>query len=148
MNKEKRKKKLEKKVRILEERLEKTKLDALADSEKEAALESETESALNKILESEPNSALKTESDTILEVASDSNLDENLDSETASDANNTENTEIETEISDAPNYDIVLNVKPQKVSQIKSQIIDGKKCIIIPIDDDEQAKVNGVNALL
>ncbi|MZK52893.1 DUF4317 domain-containing protein [Clostridium beijerinckii] len=144
----KKEEKLEKKVRILEERLEKTKLDALADSEKEAALESETESALNKILESEPNSALKTESDTILEVASDSNLDENLDSETASDENNTENSEIETEVSDAPNYDIVLNVKPQKVSQIKSQIIDGKKCIIIPIDDDEQAKVNGVNALL
>jgi hypothetical protein len=39
-------------------------------------------------------------------------------------------------------------VKPQKVSQIKSQIIDGKKCIVIPLEDNEQANVNGVNALL
>ena len=45
-------------------------------------------------------------------------------------------------------YDIVLKVKPQKVPQIKSQIIDGQKCIIIPIDDNEQANVNGVDTLL
>ena len=37
---------------------------------------------------------------------------------------------------------------PQKVSQITSQMIDGKKCLIIPMDDDEQAKVNGVNTTL
>lgn len=46
------------------------------------------------------------------------------------------------------NYDIVLKVKPQKVSQIKSQIIDGQKYIVIPIDDNEQANVNGVDTLL
>lgn len=45
-------------------------------------------------------------------------------------------------------YDIVLKVKPQKVPQIKSQIIDGQKCIIIPIDDNEQANVNGVDTSL
>ena len=44
--------------------------------------------------------------------------------------------------------DIVLKVKPQKVPKIKSQIIDGQKCIIIPIDDNEQANVNGVDTLL
>ncbi|WP_026889492.1 DUF4317 domain-containing protein [Clostridium beijerinckii] len=152
----KKEEKLEKKVRILEERLEKTKSDALLDSEKEAALESETESALNKILDAdtrinlelESNSALKTESDAALEVEADSNLEESFDSESESETNNTTDSEIEPEVSTTPNYDIVLHVKPQKVSQIKSQIIDGKKCIIIPIDDDEQAKVNGVNALL
>lgn len=42
------------------------------------------------------------------------------------------------------NYDVVLQVKPEKVNQIKSQIIDGKKCIIIPLDENEQANVNGV----
>lgn len=46
------------------------------------------------------------------------------------------------------NYDIVLKVKPQKVSQIKSQIINGQKCIVIPVEENEQANVNGVNTLL
>lgn len=45
-------------------------------------------------------------------------------------------------------YDIILQVKPEKVSQIKSQIIDGQKCIIIPVDEDEQATVNGVDDLI
>lgn len=44
-------------------------------------------------------------------------------------------------------YDIVVNVKPQKLSQIKSEVIDGKRCLIIPVDEDEQATVNGVDAL-
>jgi hypothetical protein len=42
------------------------------------------------------------------------------------------------------NYDVVLRVKDEKMSQIKSQMIDGKKCIIIPMDDNEHANVNGV----
>lgn len=46
------------------------------------------------------------------------------------------------------NYDIVLKVNPQKVSQIKSQIIDGKKYLVIPMDDDEQANVNGIETQL
>ncbi|MBE6052223.1 MAG: DUF4317 domain-containing protein [Clostridium sp.] len=46
------------------------------------------------------------------------------------------------------NYDVVVKVKPEKVAQIKSQIIDGKKCIIIPMDEDEQANVNGTDTVL
>lgn len=42
------------------------------------------------------------------------------------------------------NYDVVLHVKPQKVNQISSQMIDGKKCIVIPVEENEQIKVNGV----
>lgn len=42
------------------------------------------------------------------------------------------------------NYDVVLRVNPEKMNQIKSQIIDGKKCIIIPMDENEHANVNGV----
>lgn len=42
-------------------------------------------------------------------------------------------------------YDVILRVKPQKVDQIKSQIIDGKKCLVIPMEEDEHANVNGVN---
>lgn len=42
-------------------------------------------------------------------------------------------------------YDVILRVKPQKVDQIRSQIIDGKKCLVIPMEEDEHANVNGVN---
>lgn len=40
-------------------------------------------------------------------------------------------------------YEVILKVKPEKKAQITSQIIDGKKCIIIPMDENEQVKVNG-----
>lgn len=40
-------------------------------------------------------------------------------------------------------YDVVLRVRPQKVTQIKSEIIDGQKCLVIPLDEDESANVNG-----
>lgn len=45
-------------------------------------------------------------------------------------------------------YDVVLHVKPEKLPQIKSQIIDGQKCIIIPINEDENATVNGNDDLI
>lgn len=41
-------------------------------------------------------------------------------------------------------YDVVLHVKPEKASQIKSQIIDGQKCLIIPMDSNENVNVNGI----
>ena len=47
-----------------------------------------------------------------------------------------------------PEYAVILQVKPEKVPQIKSEIIDGQKCIIIPINENEQAKVNGVDDLI
>ncbi|MDD5934166.1 MAG: DUF4317 domain-containing protein [Clostridiales bacterium] len=47
-----------------------------------------------------------------------------------------------------PNFDVILRVKPEKVSQISSQMIDGKKCIVIPLDEDEQANVNGIDTIL
>jgi len=42
-------------------------------------------------------------------------------------------------------YDVILRVKPEKVPQIKSQMIDGQKCLIIPMDENEHAAVNGIN---
>lgn len=51
-------------------------------------------------------------------------------------------------INDAPfaneNFDVILRVKPQKMNQITSQVIDGKKCIVIPLEDDELADVKTV----
>ena len=42
-------------------------------------------------------------------------------------------------------YDVVLRVKPEKVSQIKSEVINGQKYLVIPMAEDEHANVNGVN---
>lgn len=47
-----------------------------------------------------------------------------------------------------PEYDVVLQVKPEKIPQIKSQIIDGQKYIVIPIDENEQTTVNGLDDLI
>jgi len=49
---------------------------------------------------------------------------------------------------DAPDYDVILQVKPEKIPQIKSQIIDGQKCIVIPINENEQTAVNGLDHLI
>ena len=45
-------------------------------------------------------------------------------------------------------YDVILSVKPEKVDQIHSQVIDGRKCLVIPMDEDEHAAVNGVNTTI
>lgn len=47
-----------------------------------------------------------------------------------------------------PHYDVILQVKPEKIPQIKSQIIDGQKCIVIPIYENEQTTVNGLDDLI
>ncbi|BCN29318.1 DUF4317 domain-containing protein [Anaeromicropila herbilytica] len=39
------------------------------------------------------------------------------------------------------NFDVILKVKPKKMQQITSQVIDGKNCLVIPLDEDEQANV-------
>ena len=41
-------------------------------------------------------------------------------------------------------YDVVLHVKPEKAVKIKSQIIDGQKYLVIPMDDNENVNVNGI----
>ena len=42
-------------------------------------------------------------------------------------------------------YDVVLRAKPEKASQIKAQMVEGKRCLIIPLDEDEFINVNGVD---
>ncbi len=80
-----------------------------------------TESNLNT---EDNDSSLENTSNEVLEINQDKNSDQNA------------------------NYDVILEVKPEKVSQIKSQIIDGQKCIVIPISENEQAKVNGKDDLI
>jgi len=45
-------------------------------------------------------------------------------------------------------YDVVLHVKPEKLHTIKTEHFNGQRCIIVPIDDDEQATINGIENLL
>ena len=40
--------------------------------------------------------------------------------------------EIDNYIAETKTYDVVLRVKPEKASQIKSQVINGQKCLVIP----------------
>ena len=40
-------------------------------------------------------------------------------------------------------YDVVLHVNPEKLSKIKTELINGQRCILVPINEDEQAKING-----
>jgi hypothetical protein len=39
-------------------------------------------------------------------------------------------------------FDIVLKVKPEKIDEIKTQIIDGQEYIIIPVSENEKTKIN------
>jgi hypothetical protein len=126
----KKEEKLEKKVKFLEERLEETKQSSQLVSEKEESIQKE--------------SSLESSGDTILEAKTDIKLEDDSDRTFEQNSNH----ELAVEEESNSDYDIILQVKPQKVAQIKSQIIDGKKCIVIPIDENEQANVNGVDTLL
>ncbi|MGN0485140.1 MAG: DUF4317 domain-containing protein [Lachnospiraceae bacterium] len=49
---------------------------------------------------------------------------------------------------DAPEiktYDVILRVKPEKAPQIQTKIVDGQKCIVIPLDENECATINGIH---
>lgn len=44
--------------------------------------------------------------------------------------------------------DISLNVSQSKLTEIKTEIIDGKKCIVIPVEEGESTSINGVNTVI
>ena len=56
--------------------------------------------------------------------------------------------EIDSYKEEVKTYDVVLHVKPEKASQIKSTTIDGEKCIVIPMKENENATINGVNTTI
>lgn len=53
--------------------------------------------------------------------------------------------EIDNYVAETRTYDVVLRVKPEKAAQIKSQIINGEKCLVIPMKENENATINWVN---
>jgi len=44
---------------------------------------------------------------------------------------------------EAAEKEIILTVSPEKLTVIKTEVINGKKCIIIPLEEDEKATING-----
>lgn len=53
--------------------------------------------------------------------------------------------DLEEQLGNVKTYDVILRVKPEKEALITSQIVGGKKCIVIPMEDDEHAIINGTN---
>ncbi|MDR7870785.1 MAG: DUF4317 domain-containing protein [Tissierellaceae bacterium] len=41
-------------------------------------------------------------------------------------------------------YDIVLQVKPEKIDEIKKQVIDGQEYLVIPVNENEKATINEI----
>ena len=46
-------------------------------------------------------------------------------------------------ISNVENGDVVLQVAPEKLDQITSQVIEGRTCLVIPVEGNEHIVVNG-----
>ena len=135
----KREERLEKQVEILQNRLEQVKQEVaidkesatLSDNNDDSALEDSVESNLDESIESNLDEPKDNDLEETVEVATEETNDEIL-------TNNKANSE----------YDVILQVKPEKIPQIKSQMIDGQKCIVIPIDENEQTTVNGLDDLI
>ncbi len=123
---------LEKQVEILQHRLEEVK--------KEAAVGKEAEDSKKDDKDNVPlDDDLMDDLDNTLDDALKNDLDDNL--EESPDTNSEDN-------NITSDYDVILQVKPEKIPKIKAQIIDGQKCIVIPIDENEQTTVNGLNDLI
>ncbi len=129
---------------LVENLLDTKALKANAQRKKEEDLQKQVEVLQNRLeqvkqeatVDDETQLSTEVKDDNVfLEEASETDLEETHDT-------NSEDNKV------TPNYDIVLQVKPEKISQIKSQIIDGQKYIVIPINENEQTTVNGLDDLI
>lgn len=123
---------LEKQVEFLQHRLEEVKKETAIDNESEDSKKDDTD---NVPLDDH----LTDDLDNTLDDTLKNDLDDNLEE---SPYTNSEDDNITSD------YDVILQVKPEKIPKIKAQIIDGQKCIVIPIDENEQTTVNGLNDLI
>ena len=131
----KREKHLQKQVEILQNRLEEVKQEVAVDNETSIPNVDNIENDIENLNDENDNITLEYSSETDLKESPESNLEESEDK-------NLEDT------NGLLNYDVILQVKPEKIPQIKSQIIDGQKCIVIPINENEQTTVNGLDDLI
>lgn len=109
-------------------------LKANEQRKKEEHLQNQVEILKNRLEEVKKEVLLDNKSDISNNTTSEDSLEIALEKDENSDLNN--------------NYDIILEVSPKKISQIKSEIINGQKCIVIPINENEQTKVNGLDNLI
>ncbi|MBU3128979.1 DUF4317 family protein [Clostridium tagluense] len=128
----KKEERLHKQVEILQARLDEIKQENAIDNETHRSTEVNDD---NVILEEASTTDLEETLETNLTEILETNLEKVPDA-FPEDSNAT------------PHYDVILQVKPEKISQIKSQIIDDQKCIVIPINDNEQTMVNGLDNLI
>ena len=128
----KREESLQKQVEVLQNKLEQIKQETSVDNETHMSTKVNDD---NVVLEETIKTTLEESLEADLEEILETNLEE------VQDANSEDNNV-------TPNYDVILQVKPEKISQIKSQIIDGQKCIVIPINENEQTTVNGLDDLI
>lgn len=141
---------LQKQVEVLQNKLEQVKQEAASEKKLQAANENiddepSTEDIVEISSESTENFIEPSLGETS-EVSEDNNDQEDNTNSKVNEADLTDSSE-ET-LNRETQYDVILQVKPEKIPQIKSQIIDGQKCIIIPISDDEQTTVNGQDDLI
>lgn len=137
---------------LAENLLDSKALKANAQRKKEEQLKKQVEALQLKLEQAEQEAAVDSESHPLTEINDDNVIseethliteidDDNLVSEETHDANSEDN-------KITSHYDIILQVNPEKIPQIKSQIIDGQKCIVIPVNDNEQTTVNGLDDLI
>ncbi len=111
-------------------------------AEKVQKLQKELKEAIKGAGTSPSHGELDTQSEEVPDSGYENNVNDNNTNESIKNENNM-NENIMMENNTRGNYDIVLQVKPEKMNQIISQIIDGKKYIMIPMEEDEQVNVNG-----
>ncbi|MBU3133686.1 DUF4317 domain-containing protein [Clostridium gasigenes] len=111
-------------------------LKANAQRKKEEQLEKQVETLQARLEDVTQAAAVDNEIPLSTEVN-----DDNVVLEEAGDTSSEDNTV-------TSYYDVILQVKPEKIPQIKYQIINGQKCIVIPINENEQTTVNGLTDLI
>ncbi|WMJ81601.1 DUF4317 domain-containing protein [Clostridium sp. MB40-C1] len=111
-------------------------LKANAQRKKEEHLEKKVEILEGRLEQVRQETAVDNETDLSTEVNDDNVVLEEADDKSSEDNKITSD------------YDVILQVKPEKIPQIKSQIIDGQKYIVIPINENEQTTVNGLDDLI
>lgn len=132
---------LKKQVEVLQTRLEQVKQEVAVDNEATPSAEIDDTVVSEEVSETNLEDNLEKDSKNNEEI-SNTDSEEILENNEESPDTNIEDSNIDSD------YDVILQVKPEKIPEIKSQVIDGQKCIVIPINDDEQAKVNGLDDLI
>ena len=135
----KREERLEKQVEILQNRLEQVKQEVAIDKESAPLLNNNDDPTLDNSVESNLDESI----DHNLEELKDNDLEEAVEAVVEEAQEN-----IQSNYKSDSEYDVILHVKPEKIPQIKSQMIDGQKCIVIPINENEQTTVNGLDDLI